>query len=62
MCVYINYSAGQIINCAESYPQKSVNIIYVCAVYIYYACINTHTGMYIIKKNKLCLYIKYIYI
>ncbi len=32
----------------------------VCTVYIYYVYINTHTCMCIFKKNKLCLYIKYI--
>ncbi len=34
--------------------------ICVCTVYIYYVYINTHTCMYIFKKNMLCLYIKYI--
>ncbi len=38
-----------------------VYIIYVCTVYIYYVYINTHTGMYIFKKQ-ICLYIKYLYI
>ncbi len=36
--------------------------ICMCAVYIYYAYINTHTRMYIFQKNMLCLYIKYIYL
>uniref|UniRef100_A0A8C1ER38 Nicotinate phosphoribosyltransferase n=1 Tax=Cyprinus carpio carpio TaxID=630221 RepID=A0A8C1ER38_CYPCA len=36
--------------------------ICVYTVYIYYVYINTHTCMYIFKKNMLCLYIKYIYI
>ncbi len=36
--------------------------ISVCTVYIYYVYINTHTCMYIFKKNMLCLYIKYMYI
>ncbi len=42
--------------------------IYVCAVYIYYVYINTHTCMYIIKKNvmftyDMCIYnIKYIHV
>ncbi len=30
-------------------------------VYIYYVYINTHTCMYIFKKNMLCIYIKYTY-
>ncbi len=34
----------------------------VCAVYIYYVYINTHTCMNIFKKNMLRLYIKYTYI
>ncbi len=43
--------------------------ICVCAEYMYYVYINTHTCMFMFKKNKhvicynmLCLYIKYIYI
>ncbi len=39
-----------------------VHNICVYTVYIYYAYINTHTCMYVFKKNMLCLYIKYIYI
>ncbi len=38
------------------------NNICVLTVYIYYVYINTHTCMYIFKKNMFCLYIKYIYI
>ncbi len=36
--------------------------ICVCAMYIYYVYINTHTCMYIFKKNILCLYIFNIFI
>ncbi len=36
--------------------------ICVCAVYIYYVYMNTHTCMYIFQKNMLSLYIKYIYL
>ncbi len=35
---------------------------WVCTVYIYYVYINTHTCIYIFKKNMSHLYIKYIYI
>ncbi len=30
--------------------------IYVCAVYIYYVYINTHTCMYIFQKNFMFIY------
>ncbi len=36
--------------------------ICVHAVYIYYAYINKQTCMYILKKNMLCLNVKYIFI
>ncbi len=43
-----------------------VHNICMCTVYfivvMYYVYINTHTCMYIFKKNMVCLYIKYIYI
>ncbi len=48
------------INCIQN-KRFCLHNICVCAVYIY-VYINTHTCMYIFKKNMLCLYIKYIYI
>ncbi len=40
----------------------NVYIICVCTVYVYYVYINTHTFMYIFKKNVLSLHMKYMYI
>ncbi len=60
----LNISAGQrfiVINCIQN-KIFCVHNICVCAVYIYYVYINTHTCMYIFNTNILCLYIKHLYI
>ncbi len=59
---YLSISAGQWLIAVNRIQNKSfcVHNICVCTVYIYCVYINTHTCMYIFKKNMLCLYIKYI--
>ncbi len=67
--VVVVFSAVKRLNAINRIQNKSFCSpkICVCAVYMYYVYINTHTCMF--KKNKhvicynmLCLYIKYIYI
>ncbi len=43
----------------KSFCLHNIGVYCVC---IYYVYINTNTCLYLFKKNRLCLYIKYIYI
>ncbi len=52
-----NYLRWAMINRIHK-KKNCVHIICVCTVYIYYVYINTHTCMYIFKKN--VMFIKYI--
>ncbi len=64
MAFYIIISAAKRLITINRIQTKSfcLHNICMCAVYIYYVYINTHTCMYIFQKNMLCLYIKYIYL
>ncbi len=59
--IYIYISAVKRLIAINRIQNKFFYIVCVCTVYIYYVYINTHTCMFIFKKNMLRLYIKYIY-